>query len=139
MSRQDMDLLLSDGINTAVYFLEKSGEFYPFGVVKTKLGEIRHIQVLAEDSRPISSSVSESLKISLRQGGSTGDYETVAIVSNVEIADRETGNKSDAISVEIDDIIVDPVLCYIPYKIEDGVLVLGDIKAGVGNRIAFAQ
>ena len=132
-----MDEILNDGINTAAHFIEKSGEFYPFGVVKTSSGEIRHIQVLTNEIRPASSSVSESLKTSLRQGGSTGDYETVAIVSHVELTDRDTGVKSDAISVEIDDRTTDPILCYIPYRMEHGVPILGDVKAGPGGRIAF--
>jgi hypothetical protein len=99
MSRQDMDLVLSDGINAAINLIEKSGEFFPFGVVKTSTGEIRHIQAMMEDARPTSDSVSEVLKISLRDGGIAGDYDTVAIVSNVGITDKETGHKMDAISI----------------------------------------
>jgi len=76
MSRQDMDLILSDGINAAVHFIEKSGEFFPFGVVKTSKGEIRHIQAMMEDVRPSSDSVCEVLKISLKGGGIAGDYDT---------------------------------------------------------------
>ena len=110
MSRPDMDLVLSDGINTAVHFIEKNGEFFPFGVVKTNKGEIRHIQIMAENARPASDSVSESLKMSLREGGISGDYCTVAIVSNVEITDGETGHKMDAIRVSIDDECSDPIL-----------------------------
>ena len=134
-----MDLILSDGINAAIHFIEKNGEFYPFGVVKTIGGEIRHIQVLSEDSRLSTDNVSESLKASLKEGGATGEYETVAIVKNIELTEKETGSKSDAISIAIDDKDADPVLCYIPYKIENGVPILGDIKAGSGIRIAFAQ
>jgi hypothetical protein len=139
MSRQDMDLVLSDGIDTAVHFIEKNGEFFPFGVVKTRMGEIRHIQAMMEDARPASDSVSEALKVSLREGGIAGDYDTVAIVSNVEITDKETGHILDAISVSIDDESSAPILCYVPYKIQHGVPILGDIKAGIGTRIAFAQ
>ena len=139
MSRQDMDLVLSDGINTAVHFIEKNGEFFPFGVVKTNKGEIRHIQAMMEDARPTSDSVSEVLRVSLREGGVTGDYDTVAIVSNVGMTDRETGHVVDAISISIDDKSSNPILCYVPYKIEHGAPVLGDIKAGPGARIAFAK
>jgi len=137
MSRQDMNLLLNDGIETAVHFIEKSGEFYPFGVVKTNQGEIRHIQALMGDSRPASDSVFQILRDSLREGGAKGEFETVAIVSNVELTDRETGDKVDAISIEIDDRGSEPILCYIPYKTEGGEPVLGEIKAGTGVRIAF--
>lgn len=139
MSRQDMDLILNDGVNTAVHFIEKNGEFFPFGVVKTKKGEIRHIQAMTEDSRPTSNSVSEFLRVSLKKGGMAGDYDTVAIVSNVGITDRETGHLTDAISIAIDDKNSNPILCYIPYEIEHGIPVLGDIKSGAGSRIAFAE
>lgn len=139
MSRQDMDLVLSDGINTAVHFIEKNGEFFPFGVVKTNKGEIRHIQAMMEDARPTSDKVSEALRVSLREGGIAGDYDTVAIVSNVGITDRETGHVADAISISIDDRSSSPILCYVPYELENGAPVLGEIKAGAGARIAFAK
>lgn len=138
MSRQDLDLVLNEGLTTAAKFIEKSGEFYPFGVVKTQSGEIRHIQVLVEESRPASSIVSEMLRTSLSQGGRAGKYETVAIVSNVEITDRETGRKTDAICVEIDDKNSEPILCYVPYEMEDEIPNLGDIRATSGTKIAFA-
>lgn len=134
-----MDLVLSDGINTAVHFMEKSGEFFPFGVVKTNKGEIRHIQAMLEDIRPTPDRVSEVLGESLKEGGVAGHYDTVAIVSNVGITDRETGRVVGAISVLIDDKNSSPILCYVPYEIENGVPILGDIKAGAGARIAFGN
>lgn len=137
MSRQNMDLVLNDGINTAVNFLEKNGEFFPFGVVKTKTDGIRHIQVMMDESRPASSNVSEYLAASLKEGGLLGSYTTVAIISDVKITDKENGHKHDAISVSIDDENSDPILCYVPYRIEEGIPILGEIKAGIGTRIAF--
>jgi hypothetical protein len=92
---------------------------------------------MMEDARPAPDSVSEVLKISLREGGVAGDYDTVAIVSNIRITDRETGNVVDAISISIDDRSSSPILCYVPYKLEHGVPILGDVKAGVGVRMAF--
>jgi len=139
MSRQDMDLILNDGINTAVHFIEKSGEFFPFGVVKTSNGEIRHIQAMMEDPHPTSDGVIEVLKISLRKGVITGDYDTVAIVSNVGLTDKKAGHIVDAISISVDDKNSNPILCYVPYGINDGVPVLGDIQAGTGTRIAFTN
>lgn len=139
MSRQDMDLVLSDGVEAAVHFLEKNGEFFPFGVVKTNKGEIRHIQAMMESARPTSDSVSEILRATLKEGGIAGDYDTVAIVSNVGITDTETGLESNAISISIDDKSADPILCYIPYDLDRGAPALGEIKAGIGARIAFAK
>jgi len=139
MSRQDMDLVLSDGVETAVHFLEKNGEFFPFGVVKTNKGEIRHIQAMMESARPTSDSVSEILRASLKEGGIIGDYDTVAILSNVGLTDKETGKEVNAISISIDDKSADPILCYIPYELGRGSPILGEIKAGVGDRIAFAK
>lgn len=139
MSRQDMDLGLSDGVETAVHFLEQSGEFFPFGVVRTNKSEIRHIQATMENARPTSDSVSEVLRASLREGGIAGDYDTVAIVSNVGLTDMETGQELDAIVISIDDKGSDPILCYIPYELDQGAPVLGEIKAGIGARIAFTK
>jgi hypothetical protein len=134
-----MDLLLNEGISTALHFIEKRGEFYPFGVVKTKFGEIRHVQVLGEATSATPNSASDSLRTSLKKGGAAGDYETVAVVSLVDLTDRETGDRQDAISIEIDDKASNPILCYALYKMQNGSPVIGDIKAGVGKRLAFAR
>ncbi|MEM6857037.1 MAG: hypothetical protein AAF559_04125 [Pseudomonadota bacterium] len=89
MSRKDIDAVLNDGISAAVHFIEKSGEFFPFGVVKTIAGEIRHIQTLMPDALPTSDTVSEALETSLKEGADIGEYNTVAIVSNVEVTDKK--------------------------------------------------
>lgn len=137
MSREDMNALLNEGIDVAAQFLRKSGEFYPFALVKTQSGEVRHMQALTEAGRPHSRTVRELLEGSLRKGREEQQYGTVAIVSNVELTNRESEDKSDAISLEIDDIESDPILCYVPYKIEADCLNLGEVKASVGQRIVF--
>src|SRR4029078_12300216 len=88
MSKADMDQFLDDGIRTAIHFLETRGEFFPFAVVKTDKGELRHIQALMDDVLPDSDRILESIKFSLKQAAVSGRCVSVAVISNIQLQDR---------------------------------------------------
>ncbi len=85
MSNADMDRLLDDGVKTALHFLRTSGEFFPFAVVATQPGDIRHVNMLMEDDRPESDEVKGLLRRSLQSQAADGRIIAAAIVSNVSL------------------------------------------------------
>jgi hypothetical protein len=137
MSREDMNELLDDGMRTAAHFLQLRGEFFPFAVIKTSTGEVRHVQALLDDPRPDSDQVIASITSSLRQTARSGQCVSAAIITNTRLTDRIAGTTSDAIRAEIDDIDAEPVVCYVPYELNSGELKLGEVKASVGSRTIF--
>jgi hypothetical protein len=139
MTRIDMDAVLDESIKTAVHFLEKFGEFFPFAVAKARNGEIRHVQTRGEDERPSSNEVIEVLHRALKTAAQEGEYRTTALVSDFRLRDRNSGKVTDAIRVELEDAEAQPVICYLPYVRVDNALKLGEIKAEKGKSIVFAS
>jgi hypothetical protein len=135
-----MDQVLSDGLSTALHFLEKSQEFFPFAVARTREGEIRHVNVGTESDRPKSDRVIDLLRASLRASAEQKEITCAAIFSDVKFTDVKTGKVSDAIRAEIDDADDASVTCYLPYRLAgsgvetDGVVGeqrIGGIFAGI--------
>jgi hypothetical protein len=138
MGRMELDILLNEGIKAATHFLLKSGEFFPFAVVQTGSGEVRHVQALTEDIRPTAREVIDVLTPRLIMNAKSGLYVAVAIVSPVELTDMETGTTSAAIRLDIEGATSDPVCCYLPYELQLGELTVGEIRAAKGNATIFA-
>ncbi|MBI5939909.1 MAG: hypothetical protein HY859_05725 [Caulobacterales bacterium] len=139
MSRSDMDAVPNDGIESAVHLLQKRGEFYPFSVVRTVLGEQRHVQTVIDAARSTSDDAREFLEVTLEKEGRTGVLQTVAMVSNVTLTEKDTGRRFDAIRVEVDDAECEPALCYVPYRLHSGAVELEEMEAGLGRRIVFGR
>lgn len=139
MTGHDLNVVLDDALKTAIYFLEKSGEFYPFAVVKTHQCEIHHVQIWPEDEKPPSDQVIALLHSQLSKRAMNGDYMVTVITANICLADKERGNVTDAIRAEIESNDAPPVTCYLPYSLRAGVLTLGTLIAEKGNPIIFAK
>lgn len=129
VSRSDRDDILQSAIDTAVYFLEKRGEFFPFAVVKTVEDETVHIQSMIDGDRPYSENVINSIANGLKSQGVKENYRSIGIVSDVKLTDTIEGGSSDAIRVQLDDHEAGPANCYVPYAIEKGAIELGQLVA----------
>jgi hypothetical protein len=139
MAREDMDLVLNESIKAAAHLLENRGEFFPFAVVRVSDSEIRHVETLGDEERPLSDDVIRILHEGLRAAVLKGEYRTTAIVSDVRLHDKVLGSCSDAIRVSIEDSEDPPVICYVPYEYENSLLRLGEIKAEKGESIIFPR
>lgn len=137
MTRANMDLLLDDGIRTATHFLSKRGEFFPFAAAKTSDGEVRHIQAQMENDKPSPQEVLDVLLPRLTAEARSGFYVAAAIITNVDWTDTQTGEKSDAIRLDIEGEHSDPVTCFLPYKLHLGEITLGELRATKGVAIIF--
>jgi len=138
MTLEDKNNLLNEGIKKAIYFLEKNGEFYPFGLCLNTLRCLIHINTYKGDEYPSSDDVIEQLTKILKKGVNNGDYLAVAIVSDVKIRDSETDGMSDAVRIELEHKESSPITCYLPYLInEEGRLETGEIRAVPRNPFFF--
>lgn len=137
MSRDDMDGVLDEGIRSAVRLLEKNREFYPFGIAKADDGEITHVQGYMEEDCPSSSNMIDVIVHGLRQGAEKGRYLTAAVVSDVRLRDRSSGQTMDAIRVDIEDQEQHAITCYVPYEQNDSNVNLGEIVAESASPTIF--
>ncbi|NUQ62471.1 MAG: hypothetical protein HUU20_08280 [Pirellulales bacterium] len=69
-----MDALLDEGLRAAIYFLEKNGEFFPFGVTMSPSCEIIHTQGWTGDEHPPSQEVIDVLLHGFAAGAERGEY-----------------------------------------------------------------
>jgi hypothetical protein len=78
--------------------LKKNRALYPFAVTMSETGEIAHLHA---DGGPelASDGVLELLVSGLRESASTGELLAIAIVHNINLTDRKTGTRTDAISL----------------------------------------
>jgi regulator of RNase E activity RraB len=129
-ARQEMDDLLDNGIRSAAHFLEKSGEFYPFGLALRPDGEIAHVAAWdGKSEHPKSDDVLVLLYQALRQGVENGEYKAIAIVTDVTIRKTPNDPPRDAVRVQIEHPDAAPVACFLPYSIENGKCVQGQLTA----------
>jgi hypothetical protein len=136
MAHPDMDTLLDEALRVAVYFLEKNGEFFPFGVTMTRGGKIAHAQGYTGDEQPPSQLVIDLLLHGMRQGASNGDYRAVTLVSDVRVS-VPGGPAQDAVSVMVEHLTEEPVTCYLPYTVTNSKFDFGELFAERAERRVF--
>ncbi len=128
MAHPEMDTLLDEGLRVAIHFLEKNGEFFPFGVTLAPDGSVAHTQGYTGDECPPSLELIDLLLSAFKIGAATGDYKSVALISDVRISlDGKT--KTDAISVTVEHVDDQPVICFLPYTKANGTIEFGEIVA----------
>lgn len=127
MNQSFRDDVLQEAIETAAHLLEKRGEFFPFAVVMTAAGEIRHLQAMMDDDHPESDAVIKSIVETIREDGLRDKYRCVGVASSVDLSDTVEGKSSAAIRVHLEGIGIDAVVCYVPYALDDHVVILGEV------------
>ena len=142
--REDMDILLDEGIEAASQFLEQNGEFCPFGVVLTTDGEIRFVQCEPEDEFTQSDGLVEITENALRDLVESGEVRATALISDVYIhgksePDAEPEPDTDAIRLALEHISAGAVTCYLPYTIGEEEITMGELVAEEGDAVIFAD
>jgi len=84
--------------------LADHGEFYPFAAAVTKTGETSLVSAYWGDEHPASGEVIKRLTTALRQDAENGAYRAVAICFDGTTRDTQTGEKGDAIFVNLDHV-----------------------------------
>ncbi len=138
MAHPDMDTLLDEGLQVAIHFLEKYGEFFPFGVTMASDGRIAHTQGYTEDERPPSQEVIDLLLRGFQSGAASGDYKSTALISDVRVSLDGTA-KTDAISVTVEHREDQPVTCLLPYTKTDAGYEFGELIAQRADSNVFPR
>ena len=138
MAHPDMDALLDEGLQVAIHFLEKNGEFFPFGVTIAPDGSVAHTQGYTGNEHPPSQEVIDLLMRGLKSGAASGDYKSTALISDVRVSlDGET--KTDAISVTVEHHEEQPVTCLLPYSKTDSGYEFGELIAQRADSNVFTR
>src|SRR5581483_657069 len=89
----DTDRLLNTGLSLALDKLVQQGEFYPFGVVLTREGEIAVLTADEHGSRPSSDMFVGALHDALTTGARSGSYKAAAIVADFAFDEPPSGGE----------------------------------------------
>jgi len=138
MAHPDMDALLDEGLQIAIHFLEKNGEFYPFGVTMAPDGSIAHTQGYTGDENPPSQELIELLLRGFQSGATSGDYRATALISDVRVSLNGT-TKTEAICVTVEHQEDPPVTCLLPYAKTDAGYEFGELIAQRADSNVFPR
>ena len=128
--KEEVEQLMTEGLDFATKMLREHGEFYPFGLIKTAAGEIKHIGAKGESENPPSVELIALLRESYRQQAQAGNYAATAIFYDVRIAPPGEKIKSDAVQAELEHHGGYCANVFFPYsRNKIGVVVFGEIFA----------
>ena len=108
-----MDVLLTEAMQAAQFFLEKNGEFFPFAVTLAPDCRLNHAQGYTGSNQPDVAEIRTLLERGLSEGAMHGRYRAVAVVSNVTV--RSEAGATDAIRVHLEHSDGRCVVCFLPY------------------------
>ncbi|MBB5207869.1 hypothetical protein [Chiayiivirga flava] len=128
-------------MNTAVPFAEKMlaehGEFFPYGQVLSPDGSIVAVAASTGSERPKSQTIIDLLKQGFAKGAKYGTYRATALVYDAKVSIPSSGEKSDAIAVELDHVERYSVVVYLPYSLHNGQITYGEVFAQRGSGKVF--
>ena len=138
--REDMDILLDEGIEAATQFLEENGEFCPFAVVLSAGGEVRYLQCEPDDEFTQSEGLIEITENTLKELAESGEVRATVLIADVFIHGKdESDPDTDAIRLSMEHITTGAVICYLPYTVGEEEIVMGELVAEEGEAVIFPE
>ncbi len=113
---EDFNPLLDTLISFAKQFLEKQGEFLPFGAVMLEDRTISHVSGHTGEERPGAPRVLQSLEGALRTMAAKDGLKAVGICVDIRFASSPDEPKSDAIQVFFEHRESNVVHVLLPYR-----------------------
>ncbi|MBB1301292.1 hypothetical protein H5183_08085 [Pseudoalteromonas sp. SR44-8] len=132
-SQELMDAVLP----LAEQLLTEHGEFFPYGGAMTPTGEIVNVAAYDGDEHPPSTDVISMLNKAFISASRSKTYKATALVYDVRVPLPETGEKSDAIAINLDHQSGYSVVVFLPYEITEQGLKFGSIFAQAGEKGVF--
>ena len=136
-AKMESERLMTAALPFAQQMLKKDGEFFPYGMVLQRSGEITSLAAYDGRERPPSNDVIKLLKERFLSGAKSGEYRATALVFDVRILLQSTGLKSDAIAVSLNHKNNYSVMVYFPYELKNGALIFGNAFAEKGESDIF--
>jgi hypothetical protein len=137
--KEQLEVLMNEGIPFAEKMLREHGEFFPFGLVQKADGSVQQIDASDGREHPPSKDVVELLDRAFRRGAESGDYAATAIFVVVRVAPPGSATKIDAVQVGLEHRSGYCVDVFFPYqRSADGTFEWGELFASKREGSAFA-
>ena len=125
------------GVGFAVEMLEKHGEFFPYGWIMKKAGDVEAVGYDDGRASPASQDVIDGLNGVFRVGAASGDYRATALFFDVRASLLGSTEPQDAIAVALDHRDDYSIVVYLPYSVANGQVTLGEVSASQGDGSIF--
>ncbi len=134
--KEESQQLMNSALSFAEKMLTEYGEFLPYGEAITKDGDSVSVAVDNGEEYPASSELISMLQNAFKASANNGTYRATALVYDVRIQ-LPSGDKSNALAVELDHQSGYSVIVYLPYSLQDGQVQYGQISASAGKGNVF--
>jgi len=138
-SRAESQQLMNAALPFAEQMLERHGEFFPYGLALNTEGKIVSVAGHSEQQQPQPSEIIQIIKSGFIEGAKSGQYKATALVYDARVTLPSTGNKSDAIAISLNHKYDYSVIVHLPYKIEAGKVIFGELFAMRGENDIFKK
>ncbi len=100
--KEESEVLLNVVFPFAEQQLQKHAEFFPFAAVMLANGEVQMLSTYDGDEQPESQSVIDDTEKAFIRGAKNNEYRATALVYMVAVRNPDTGEKEDAVCVNVD-------------------------------------
>ena len=139
-SKQESETLMNALLPVAERMLKRYGEFYPYGGCLGPDGAIKHVGASDPDTdQPKSKDLLFVLRNSFREMAGRDECKAIAVVFNVSITSPSSGEKTDAIQVNIEHADDYSVEVFFPYRLADGQILYGETLVQQGKHEIFTE
>lgn len=137
-ARDDLQNLLNGAVEVAAELLEAEGEFEPFALGLGQEGDLIQLSPEGHEEELDPVVLIEGLKRSLKEGAARGKYVAVCIVTDVTIEDEDDEAISSAVSISMEHLTGESMLCFIPYEVgTDGRVEFSELVGEAGDLSIF--
>lgn len=137
--KDDVTLLMNDGLEFAEKMLSEYGEFHPFARTMDRLGGVTDVGAFDGREFPPGSEALAFLEGGLKMKVEKDNDLAVAVFSNVTLTDRETGSRMDAVQVGLEHREGYSVNVLFPYELAGKAVALKDPIATVRHRCVYVS
>jgi len=140
MPKEELEELMNARLPFAQKMLSEHGEFYPYGGAINSSGDVVAIAAYDGDEHPPSQKLIDLLVELFRVEAKAGTYRATAIIFDVRVIPPKSGQKTDAIRIDLDHVDDLSLTLFLPYRImEKGEVVYGEMFAQAGSAKIFKK
>jgi len=138
--KQEAEVLVNELLPLAKRMLSEFGEFYPYGGYMKLNGEIVHVGARdPKTAHPKSKDLIRILKRSFSEIAKNGQAKAIAIVFDVRISLPNSGDKTDAIQVNVEHAGNYAAEIFFPYRVANKEVIFGKTLAQEGEYEFFGH
>jgi hypothetical protein len=136
--KEEVEVLMNEGMKFASLMLSQHGEFLPFGNALKPDGRIVAVGASDGTEHPKSQTLIDLLVDGFKKAVSRGEYTAIGIFFDVRISRPADGKKVDAVQVGLEHKDGYCADVFFPYTVTHGQVSLGEIFAQSRDAVVFA-